>query len=111
MKKVFTITLTLLIAGMLLVPSVQAEPSFRVDQITYYGYLVDRNTGQPVDTSILITFRIYDDESGGTPIWEETHSSVNVEDGFFDVSLGSINDLADIDFNHQTRGVAEPAGE
>jgi len=100
MKKTFGIILTLLIASMLVVPSVQAaETSFAVSKISYYGYLVDRNTDQPVDSAISITFRIYDEQSGECPIWEETHSLVNVSDGFFDVSLGSINALAGIDFN------------
>ena len=100
MKRVVALVLSLLITSMLLIPTVQAvEYSFGVSKISYYGYLVDRNTERPVNSLISITFRLYDNESGGTPVWKEIHSSVDVEDGFFDVNLGSINGLDVIDFN------------
>ncbi len=100
MNRLVALALTLLIASMLVIPPVYAvESSYAVDKISYYGYLIDRNSGQPVDSAISISLRIYDAENGGTPIWEETHSSVNVEEGYFDVSLGSVNPLAGIDFN------------
>lgn len=100
MKTIITVILILLIASALVVPSVQAmETSYSVNKISYCGYLIDRNSGLEVNSPISITFRIYYKESGGTPIWEETHSSVNVQDGYFDVNLGSNNALSSIGFN------------
>ncbi|MCU0611876.1 MAG: hypothetical protein MUE60_08825 [Candidatus Eisenbacteria bacterium] len=58
--------------------------------ISYQGLLTDA-AGQPVpDGAYDLTFRIYDAESGGTPLWSEPHTAVPVQAGIFDVSLGEI---------------------
>ncbi len=56
--------------------------------INYQGKLVDAG-GDPLVGTYSILFTIYDSESGGTSLWSETHSSVNVTDGVFQVLLGS----------------------
>ncbi|MBK7472369.1 MAG: hypothetical protein IPI73_18885 [Betaproteobacteria bacterium] len=40
-----------------------------------------------------MTFRLYDAESGGAPIWTETQPSVNVENGVFSAILGAVTPL------------------
>jgi len=64
-------------------------------QINYQGQLTD-SSGAPLDTTVGITFRIYDAPVGGTNLWTETHPSVTVTDRLFQVQLGSITTLTDL---------------
>lgn len=63
--------------------------------INYQGELRSPTAGEPIpDGSYEMLFRIYDVESGGTPLWEEVHSSlydsaVGVTNGIFSVILGA----------------------
>ncbi len=54
--------------------------------MNYQGYLTDSN-GDPVDGTVDITFKIYSVSSGGSHLWAETHNSVEVDDGIFNVIL------------------------
>jgi len=53
----------------------------------FQGALKDNN-GIPVNETKYMDFRIYDSETGGTHLWNETHISVEVIDGLFSVELG-----------------------
>ena len=64
------------------------------EEINLQGQLTYSN-GDPIDSTVAITFNIYNVASGGTSMWSETHSSVTVTDGVFDVVLGSSNSLPD----------------
>ena len=56
--------------------------------ISYQGKVTDTG-GMPVaDGTYTMQFRIYDDPSGGTLLWDDTHPSVQVTDGIFSVMLG-----------------------
>jgi hypothetical protein len=66
--------------------------------INYQGYLTD-TAGQPVTDTVSISFSLYDDETGGSALWTETQS-VNVSNGVYSVSLGSVNPVA-LPFNAQ----------
>jgi hypothetical protein len=74
--------------------------------VSYQGYLTDEN-GLPVDTTISgpiqMIFAIYDtaDPLVTTPLWTETHSTVEVTQGVYSVLLGSVNPLNSRDFNNQ----------
>ncbi|MDP2896143.1 MAG: hypothetical protein Q8Q12_06235, partial [bacterium] len=63
--------------------------------INYQGELRSPTTGDPVpDGSYDVVFKIYDVQSGGTKLWEGTHSTgngnpVQVTNGIFSVILGS----------------------
>jgi len=60
--------------------------------INYQGKLAD-TTGKPVtDGTYSVTFRIYDTESAGTLLWEETQS-VSISRGIFSVMLGGVTAL------------------
>lgn len=59
--------------------------------IALQGQLTDA-TGQPLDGSFAVTFRLYNVVTGGTSLWNETQT-VTVEDGLFSTSLGSVNPL------------------
>lgn len=56
--------------------------------INYQGKLTD-HAGDPVqDGSYSLTFKIYDDSTGGSPLWSETQSGVMVTNGIFSIVLG-----------------------
>src|SRR5690554_4151079 len=63
--------------------------------MTYHGELND-SAGQPVDTTVETTFRIFDAESAGTEAWTETFSTVDVNDGSFSVQLGASTPLTSV---------------
>lgn len=66
-------------------------------EMSYQGFLEDG--GAPVnDGNATLTFRLFDAASGGSPIWSETHNGVDVTDGVFDVTLGTVNPLNSLEF-------------
>ena len=69
----------------------QAVPSVPL-QISYQGHLTTA-AGQPVTAPTSLTLRLYAELTGGAPVWEETHPSVPVTNGVFQVMLGSSTPL------------------
>ena len=68
------------------------------ETLSYQGTLLNKS-GQPVaNGDYAMTFRIYEDSSGGTAIWEESQS-ISVADGIFSAVLGSSKPL-NISFEH-----------
>ena len=61
-------------------------------KINYQGYHTDA-AGNPITGDLDMTFRIYDSPTGGTQLWSETQTSVRVENGLFNVILGSVNPI------------------
>lgn len=57
-------------------------------RISYQGRLSDADD-QPLAGSYEMAFALYTDQAGGTPFWSETHAAVAVQDGLFNVLLGS----------------------
>ena len=53
--------------------------------LSYQGHLLDGD-GEPVDATTVMTFGIYAQASGGTPLWSQS-GSVPVNDGLFTVYL------------------------
>lgn len=71
-------------------------PCWAVPQrINYQGSLT-RPDGTLLDSTVSLTFQIYDAVSGGTSLWTETHPSVVVSTGLFNVLLGNHTALMDI---------------
>jgi len=60
--------------------------------INYQGRLTD-SSGVPLNGAYDLTFRIYDAETAGNLLWEETHSAAVIDEGLFGVLLGSATDL------------------
>ena len=60
--------------------------------INYQGRLTDTD-GSPLEGAYELTFRIYDAESAGSLLWEETHPGVTIQKGIFSIILGSVTDL------------------
>ncbi|MEW5923036.1 MAG: hypothetical protein AB1746_03525 [Candidatus Zixiibacteriota bacterium] len=70
--------------------------------INYQGKLTDAS-GIPLDTTVSMTFTVYDAPTGGNSKWTETHSSVTVVKGLFNVLLGGVNPVQDTVFNDSLR--------
>ena len=81
------------LASMLLVAPLLASAQVP-GTIDYRGFLTD-NSGQPLSGTVQVQFRIYDVETGGSALWEETHGAVSVAAGRFDVAIGSNTPLRD----------------
>ncbi|MGC1378031.1 MAG: tail fiber protein, partial [Anaerolineales bacterium] len=96
---------TLLVAFCLIVATtsgVLAAPQGRAAQaatstgaIAYQGRLADAS-GAPLTGTYILTFRLYNVASGGSPLWEEIWigaNNVQVTNGLFSVMLGSITPI------------------
>lgn len=67
--------------------------------ISYQGILSDAD-GTPLTGNYDLTVRIYDQQAGGTEIWNETHAGIAVSDGIFNIQLGSVTPFgAAVDFS------------
>jgi hypothetical protein len=60
--------------------------------ISYQGTLTD-DSGVALDTTVSMTFTIYNDSTGPNFLWTETQSSVVVNHGLFNVLLGRVNPI------------------
>lgn len=77
--------------------------------MNYQGRLLDSG-GDPLDTTVSMTFTIYDDSTGGNVKWTETQSSIVVTDGLFDVLLGSATSFSDTSFSDPDRWLGIEVG-
>jgi hypothetical protein len=55
--------------------------------LNFQGILLDTDGGTVVDSTYEVTFGIYGDSIGGTPLWEETQQLVT-DNGLFNTFLG-----------------------
>ena len=69
--------------------------------MSHQGFLVENGT--PVNSTVALKFGLYSASSGGSPLWEETHNSVAVTDGYYTVLLGSQTPLTAGLFSSATR--------
>ncbi len=65
--------------------------------VRYQGQAVDTQ-GVPLEGPYNLTFRLYDAETAGTVIWQETQAGVVLAGGHFSVLLGSVTSLASVDW-------------
>ena len=96
---VFTI---LMVAIMLIVNKAEALSETGISRdiqtlsaLPYQGTLMD-SEGNPISGKHTIRFRIYENPTGATPIWEEIRSgsnTVSIQNGLFNVTLGSLNPI------------------
>lgn len=84
-------------------------------KLSYQGKLTD-SSGNPLNGTYKVVFRLYDASSGGNKLWEEIYDpalsgsrGVSINKGVFNESLGSLNNgngthknLKDIPFTQQT---------
>ncbi len=84
MTRMVTLTATLIIAALALASLATAEVP---QTVNYQGRLTDGSG--PVTATVAMTFTIYDAVTSGNSKWTETHPSVSVTDGLFNVVLGA----------------------
>lgn len=82
-----------LVVFLLMVTVVWAVPN----TINYQGVLTD-STGTPLSGEVSIIFRLFDAESAGTELWNETQT-VSVTGGTYSVQLGEVTPLGTLDFS------------
>jgi len=61
--------------------------------ISYQGILKNADNTIVEDGNYNFAFQLYDVSTGGTDLWSETHSSIPVKKGIYNVILGSNNPL------------------
>lgn len=91
MKKLTSILFVILFLSILYYPFSAASAAVP-RLINYQGRLTD-TSGNPLTGSYALTFRIYDAETAGNLLWEETQSGVVIQKGVFSVLLGSVKSL------------------
>ncbi len=84
--------------SLLLITLVTACGAELTKQMTYQGQLTDSG-GNPVNDTRNMVFRLYTADTGGSPIWEETHNNVQVDNGLFNVVLGANTALDEANFH------------
>jgi len=77
--------------------------------INYQGRLAS-GQGVPLDTSVSMTFTIYDTEIGGQVIWIESQSAIEVVGGIFNVLLGTVTPVSDTVFSGEERWLGVKVG-
>ncbi|GIV76851.1 MAG: hypothetical protein KatS3mg050_1245 [Litorilinea sp.] len=60
--------------------------------VNFQGLLTD-GSGAPLAGPVNLTFALYDTQSGGNKLWEETHTGVPLDGGYFHVMLGGMSPL------------------
>ncbi len=79
-------------------------------EIHHQGQLLDASDN-PINGTVSMEFRVYDASTGGTLLWSESHPSVSVSDGLFNVLLGSSVALSADLFASPPSGGLPPVGE
>lgn len=97
MRRSSIITLTTLFASSLLISFSFAQDTLLIN---YQGRLTD-DGGNPISGTPPMTFTVYD--GAGVSKWTESHSAVQVDNGLFNVLLGSQTALPDSVFTGQDR--------
>ena len=74
----------------------RAESAASTGTIAYQGRLAD-SSGNPLTSTLPMSFRLYSAVTGGAPLWSEQWTGPNgvkVSDGLFNVMLGSLTPIA-----------------
>ncbi|RMF58250.1 MAG: hypothetical protein D6746_09945 [Bacteroidetes bacterium] len=90
-----SITRCLLVALLLALPAGVAAQAPVL--ISHQGVLHDAE-GTPLAGNVILTFRLFDAPTDGTALWSEDHG-VALDDGLFQVLLGSIEPLDGVPFD------------
>lgn len=106
MKRIVSLVVSLTFALMATASIVSAKVPHLIN---YQGHLTDSG-GAPLDTTLSMTFRVYSDSTGSGVVWTETHPSVVVADGLFNVLLGSVNSVWEDHFADTLRWLGVTVG-
>jgi len=90
MKQKISVILIIVVSGFFITSTMAQDVPAIPTVINYQGYLTDAD-GSPLDGKYTITFRLFDESSGTHPwLWQETQDTVNVNNGLFNILLGSV---------------------
>jgi len=64
-------------------------------QLNYQGFLASASDSSAVTATLEMTFRLYDSEEKGVELWSETHPAIEINNGLFQVLLGSVTVFPD----------------
>jgi hypothetical protein len=95
MKLLFSITV-LILALTVYLSWAQIPPT-----MSYQGLLTNASGVPVADGNYSLTFKLYNTDLGGSPLWTETHPSVAVIKGIFNVILGSGGSPLTLPFDQQ----------
>jgi hypothetical protein len=76
-------------------PVVQADAISIPQLINYQGKLTD-GSGNPITETRDMAFALYAESTGGTAVWTETQTGINVVSGLFNVLLGAVTPVSAI---------------
>jgi len=117
-KKIKKLLVFILLCLVLYVQTISGEISQSVSYVNrtnnvpnlidFNGRLTD-SSGNTINQTVDITFKLYDVETGGTALWTETQS-VTVTDGLFNVKLGSVTALDESNFSSSERWIGISVG-
>ena len=79
MKTLLTVFIAILLTAAI---SVEQVPQI----ITHQGFLAD-STGQPVDSTLPMTVRIYADSISGVLLYTENYDAVSINEGIYTLSI------------------------
>ena len=77
-------------------------PEVAAPYISYQGY-IQTAAGAPLNGTVALRFDITSDSGCSSSLWNETHSSVTVTNGYFSTMLGSTTALSASLFSSATR--------
>jgi hypothetical protein len=85
----------LVVAVLLFASNVYAAPvgAGVTPSVINYQCTMTNASGIPLNGNIGMTFKLYAVQSGGTPLWTETHNAISFTNGLCNVSLGSITPI------------------
>ncbi|MEK7264307.1 MAG: hypothetical protein AAB071_07350, partial [Bacteroidota bacterium] len=58
--------------------------------ISHQGF-ISNSSGEPIDTVVSLTFRLYNDSAAGVLLWEKNYPAIEIRDGVFTLSLGNFS--------------------
>ena len=64
-------------------------PSAQVPRLVRFGATLKDESGNPLSGTLNLTFSLYSDQTGGTPLWQETQNLVLDVNGHYSALLGS----------------------
>ena len=93
-----------LIALLIVITMLASASAFAaVPQLINYQGRLTNSVGLPLDTTVTLDFTIYKDSLGTLDIWSETHPGTIIQNGLFQVLLGSNTPLVGSVFDGSKR--------
>ena len=93
-KKMLLILTGVIMACILQISAFSEEPpGVSIPHLLRFQANIQDSSGMALDGAYNISFKIYDVRTQGAPLWQETHTNVQVQQGLLDLELGSITAL------------------